>query len=50
VGLAKMIHEAQNVGLIVGDHLIETGVANLQYANDIILPIQDNVEHVLISN
>ena len=41
-----MIHNAQDAGLITGlaDHLIDKGVAVLQYADDTILFIQDDVE------
>jgi hypothetical protein len=47
-GLAKMIHQAQCVGLIVSlvPHLIENGGAILQYADDTILLVQDNLEQV----
>jgi hypothetical protein len=47
-GLGKMIHQAQCAGLIVGlvPHLIENGVAILQYADDTILLVQDNLDQV----
>jgi mannosylglycoprotein endo-beta-mannosidase len=45
-GLAKMIH--WEVGLVVGlvPHLIEKGVAILQYADDTILLIQEDMTQV----
>jgi hypothetical protein len=47
-GLEKMIHKAQEAGLIVGllPHLIEKGVAILQYADDTILLIQEELTQV----
>jgi hypothetical protein len=44
--LAKMIHIAQQNGLISGlaDHVIEGGCAILQYADDTILFIKDDIE------
>jgi hypothetical protein len=44
-GLAKMINKAQEASLIVGlvPHLIENGVAILQYADDTILLIQEEL-------
>jgi hypothetical protein len=44
--LAKMIHTAQQNGLIssLADHVIEGGCSILQYADDMILFIKDEVE------
>jgi hypothetical protein len=41
--LAKMVHLAQNNGLVTGlaDNLIQNGIAILQYADDTILLLQD---------
>jgi hypothetical protein len=48
-GLAKMIQQAQSVGLATGlvSHLIENGVVILQYADDTILLVQDDMEHII---
>jgi hypothetical protein len=45
--LAKMISIAQQNDLLVGltDNIVPKGVAMLQYADDTILLIQDNMEH-----
>jgi hypothetical protein len=48
-GLAKMIQQAQFAGLITGlvPHLIDNGVVILQYTDDIILLIQDDMEQII---
>jgi hypothetical protein len=48
-GLEKMIQQAQSAGLITGlvPHLIERGVLILQYADDMILLIQDDMEQII---
>jgi hypothetical protein len=45
-GLAKKIAQAQEAKLVTGlvPHLIENGVVILQYANDTILLLQDDME------
>jgi hypothetical protein len=47
--LAKMITQAQFAGLLVGliPHLIDKGVAILQYADDTILLIQENMDQAI---
>jgi hypothetical protein len=47
--LAKMVHLAQSNGLITGlaDNLIQNGVAILQYADDTILLLQDDVQQAV---
>jgi hypothetical protein len=47
--LAKMVASAQQNGLITGlaDNLVQKGVAMLQYVDDTILSIQDDLEHAL---
>jgi hypothetical protein len=46
-GLACLIKKAQEVGLILGliPHIIERGCACLQYVDDIVFLIQDNLEN-----
>jgi hypothetical protein len=48
-GLAKMIQQAQFAGLIVGlvPHLVDNGVVILQYADDTILLVQDDMEQII---
>jgi hypothetical protein len=48
-GVAKMIAQAQEAGLITGlvPHLIEKGVVILQYADDTIILIQDDMEQII---
>jgi hypothetical protein len=48
-GLAKMIAHAQEAKLVTGlvPHLIENGVVILQYADDTILLIQDDMEQII---
>jgi hypothetical protein len=48
-GLAKMIAQAQEAKLVTGlvPHLIENGVVILQYADDTILLIQDDMEQII---
>jgi hypothetical protein len=47
-GLAKMIHKAQENGLVKGlvPEYIEHGLAVLQYADDTILCLEDDIETV----
>ena len=44
-----MIHQAQIVGLVIGliPHLIQNGVSILQYADDTILMVQDDLEQII---
>jgi hypothetical protein len=44
-----MVHMAQQNGLILGlaDHIVEGGCSILQYADDTILFIQDDVESAI---
>jgi hypothetical protein len=48
-GLDKMIQQAQIAGLIVGlvPHLVDKGVVILQYADDTILLVQDDMEQII---
>jgi mannosylglycoprotein endo-beta-mannosidase len=48
-GLAKMIAQAQEAKLVTGlvPHLIENGVVILQYVDDTILLIQDDMEQII---
>jgi hypothetical protein len=45
--LTRMIREAQNNGLITGlaDHLIDKGVVVLQYADDTIMCLKDDIDN-----
>jgi hypothetical protein len=47
--LAKMIHLAQDNGLITGlaDNMVQNGVAILQYADDTILLLQDDIQQAI---
>jgi hypothetical protein len=48
-GLAKMIQQAQSASLVTGlvPHLIENGVVSLQYADDTIILVQDDMEQII---
>jgi hypothetical protein len=50
--LAKMVSVAQQNGLVVGlaDNIIARGIAMLQYADDTILLIQDDLNKLEISS